>query len=215
MKVEVLKNINSANDAIAARNQEVLDKHNILAMNIMASPGAGKTSLILQTIKCLKKKLNIAVIEGDVASKIDADKINKEGIAVVQINVGSACSLEAQMISPALDKLPLDKMNLLFIENVGNLICPAEFTLGEHRKIVISSIPEGDDKPAKYPLMFTIADAVIINKIDLLPYLDYDLHNFTRTVKGINPEVKIFQVSCKTGEGIDEWCSWISSQIKE
>jgi hydrogenase nickel incorporation protein HypB len=215
MKVEVLKNITSANDAIAAKNQQVLDKHNILALNIMASPGAGKTSLILQTINCLKKKLNIAVIEGDVASKIDADRIDKEGIPVVQINVGSACSLEAQMISPALDKLPLDKANLLFIENVGNLICPAEFALGEHRKVVISSIPEGDDKPEKYPLMFTLADVVIINKIDLLPHLEFDLHNFTKTVNGLNPRVKIFQVSCKTGQGIDEWCSWISSQIKK
>ncbi len=215
MKVEILKNITSANDAIAAQNQQVLDKHNILALNIMASPGAGKTSLILQTINCLKGKLNISVIEGDVASRIDADKIDKEGIPVVQINVGSACSLEAQMITPALDKLPLDKVNLLFIENVGNLICPAEFALGEHRKVVISSIPEGDDKPAKYPLMFTLADVVIINKIDLLPHLEFDLHNFTKTVKGINPKVKIFQVSCNTGQGIDEWCSWISSQIKK
>ena len=168
-----------------------------------------------QDNKLQKKKLNIAVIEGDVASKIDADRIGKEGIPVVQINVGSACSLEAQMISPALDKLPLDKVNLLFIENVGNLICPAEFALGEHRKVVISSIPEGDDKPAKYPLMFTLADVVIINKIDLLPHLEFDLHNFNKTVKGINPKVKIFQVSCKTGQGIDEWCSWISSQIKK
>jgi hydrogenase nickel incorporation protein HypB len=214
MKVEVLKSITSANDAIAAQNQQVLDKHNILALNIMASPGAGKTSLILQTISRLKKDLKIAVVEGDVASKIDADKIDKVGIPVVQINVGSSCSLEAHMIGPALEKLPLKKVSLLFIENVGNLICPAEFALGEHKKVVISSIPEGDDKPAKYPLMFTLADVVIINKLDLLPHLEFDLANFRRTIKGLNPKAEIFEVSCKTGEGVDAWCSWILSQVK-
>jgi len=162
MKIEVLKDITSANDAIAAQNRQALDKHRILTLNLMSSPGAGKTSLILQTIDRLKNELKLAVIEGDVASKIDADKIDKEGIPVVQINTGASCSLEAQMIGPALDKLPLENIDLLFIENVGNLICPAEFALGEHKKVVISSIPEGDDKPTKYPLMFTEADAVVI-----------------------------------------------------
>jgi len=215
MKVQVLKNITSANDAIAAQNQQVLDKHNTLALNIMASPGAGKTSVILQTIACLKDKLGIAVIEGDVASKIDADKIDKEGVPVVQINVGASCALEAQMIGKALDKLPLKKVELLFIENIGNLICPAELELGEHRKVVISSVPEGDDKPAKYPLMFTIADVVIINKVDLLPHLEFDLESFRNTIKGLNPDVKIFEVSCKTGDGIGEWCSWLLSQAEK
>ncbi len=215
MKVEILKNITSANDAIAAQNQQVLDKHNVLALNIMASPGAGKTSLILQAINHLKQKTSIAVIEGDVASKIDADKIDKEGIPVVQINVGASCSLEAHMIGPALNKLPLAKVNLLFIENIGNLICPAEFALGEHRKVVISSITEGDDKPVKYPLMFTLADVVIINKIDLLPHLEFGLENFRKAIKGLNPKTKIFEVSCKTGEGIDAWCSWLLAQVKK
>jgi len=215
MKVEVLKGITSANDAIAARNRQVLDKHKVVALNIMSSPGAGKTSLILQTIDRLKSKLKLAVIEGDVASKIDADKIDERGIPVLQINVGASCSLEAQMITPALDKLPLENIDLLFIENVGNLICPAEFALGEHKKVVIPSIPEGDDKPTKYPLMFTEADAVVINKLDLLPHLEFDLISFRKAIEGLNPSCKIFEVSCKTGTGIDDWCSWLSAEVKK
>lgn len=215
MKIELLKDITSANDAIAAQNRQVLDKHKILTLNLMSSPGAGKTSLILQTIDRLKNELKLAVIEGDVASKIDADKIDKQGIPVIQINVGASCSLEAQMITPALDKLPLENIDLLFIENVGNLICPAEFALGEHKKVVISSIPEGDDKPTKYPLMFTEADAVVINKLDLLPHLQFDVTGFRKTIEGLNPKVKIFEVSCKTGAGIDAWCSWISTEARK
>ena len=215
MKIEVLKNITSANDAIAAGNKQILDNNKTTALNIMASPGAGKTSFILQTINHLRNNIKIAVIEGDVASKIDADKIDKEGIPVIQINVGGSCSLEAQMITPALEKLPLQNTDLLFIENVGNLICPAEFALGEHKKVVISSIPEGDDKPAKYPLMFTEADVVIINKLDLLPYVEFDLAGFHKAIEGLNPEVKMFEVSCKTGEGIDTWCSWILSETRK
>jgi len=214
MKVKVLKDITSANDAIAAQNKQILDRHGILALNLMSSPGAGKTSLILNTINRLKNELKLAVIEGDVASKIDADKIDKQGIPVIQINTGASCSLEARMIGPALDRLPLKRINLLFIENVGNLICPAEFALGEHKKVVISSIPEGDDKPAKYPLMFTEADVVVINKLDLLPYVEFDLSSFRKAIKGLNPEAKIFEVSCKTGDGIDAWCSWISTAVK-
>jgi len=215
MKIEVLKNITSANDTIAARNKQVLDRHKVFALNCMSSPGAGKTSLILQTIDCLRSELKLAVIEGDVASKIDADKIDEQGIPVVQINTGAACSLEAQMITPSLDKLPLENIDLLFIENVGNLICPAEFALGEHKKVVISSIPEGDDKPTKYPLMFSEADVIVINKIDLLPHIDFDVASFRKAVEGLNPDVKIFVVSCKTGDGIDAWCSWVLSEAKK
>ena len=210
MKVEVLKSITSANDAIAAQNRQVLEKNAIFTINLMSSPGAGKTSLILQTIEHLRNKLKLAVIEGDVASKIDADKIDEQGIPVVQINVGGSCSLEAHMIGPALERLPLKDIDVLFIENVGNLICPAEFALGEHKKVVISSIPEGDDKPAKYPLMFTEADVVIMNKLDLVRHLEFDMLNFRKVIKGLNPEVKIIEVSCKTGQGIEDWCSWIS-----
>lgn len=214
MKIKVLKNITSANDAIAAQNRKLLDAHRILAFNIMSSPGAGKTSLILSTIQHLRAKLKIAVIEGDIASKIDADKIDKQGIPVVQINTGGSCSLEAHMITSALNKLPLKNIDLLFIENVGNLICPASFNLGEHKKIVISSIAEGDDKPAKYPVMFSLADVVIINKIDLLPLQEFDLSGFRKKITSLNPEVTIFEVSCKTGQGIESWCSWLLAEAK-
>ena len=213
MKIPILKNITSANDSIAAKNRQVLDKHGILTINLMSSPGAGKTSLILQTIKHLGNKLQLAVIEGDVASKIDADRIGKEGIPVVQINTGGSCSLEAHMIGTALEKLPLGKINVLIIENVGNLICPAAFALGEHKKVVIASIPEGDDKPAKYPVIFAEADALIINKLDLKPHVDFDLPRFRKLIEGLNPGVKIFEVSCKTGEGIAAWCAWIASHL--
>ena len=215
MKVEILKSITSANDAIAAQNKQVLDKDGVFTINLMSSPGSGKTSLILQTINNLRGKLKLAVIEGDVASKIDAERISEEGVPAIQINVGGSCSLEAHMIGPALDKLPLSDTDVLFIENVGNLICPAEFELGEHRKVVISSIPEGDDKPTKYPLMFTEADVVIINKVDLSPLLEFDIDGFKKVVEGLNPDVKIFEVSCKTGDGIDAWCSWIAGETKK
>jgi hydrogenase nickel incorporation protein HypB len=209
MKVEVLKNISNANDAIAGKNKEALNKSGVTAVNIMSSPGAGKTSLILKTIESLRSKMKMAVIEGDVASKVDADRINKEGITALQINVGGSCSLEAQMITSALDKLDLKNIDLLMIENVGNLICPAEFDLGEHVKVVITSLPEGDDKPIKYPLMFTESDAVLINKVDLAPYMDFDINNFRKVVTGLNPDITIFEVSAKTGKGIDQWCQWL------
>lgn len=214
MEIKVLQNILGANEAIAAQNRQLLDEHKIAAINFMSSPGAGKTSLLLQTIKNLKSKVKIGVIEGDVASKLDSDKIKGEGVAVIQISTGSSCSLEAHMISLALKDLPLTNIDLLFIENVGNLICPAEFALGEHKKVVISSVPEGDDKPTKYPLMFTETDVVVINKLDLLPYVDFNLNNFRRALKGVNPKVKIFEVSCKTGEGLRNWYSWLLSEVK-
>lgn len=214
-RIKVLKNISSANDAIAAQNRELLDSYKILAVNLMSSPGAGKTSLILSTIAHLRHRLRLAVIEGDIASRIDADRIGKEGIPVVQINTGGSCSLEAHMVTNALEKLPLKTIELLFIENVGNLICPAGFSLGEHRKVVVSSIAEGDDKPAKYPIMFSLADAVVINKIDLLPLQEFDLTGFRKKVTGLNPKVTIFEVSCKTGQGIEPWCSWLLEQLQD
>ncbi len=214
MRIRVLKNITSANDAIAAQNKDLLDSYHIIAINLMSSPGAGKTSVILQTIQYLRNKLRFAVIEGDIASKIDADKIDKQGIPVVQINTGGGCSLEAHMITSALKKLPLKNIDLLFIENVGNLVCPAGFALGEHKKVVISSIAEGDDKPIKYPIMFSLADAVVINKIDLLPLQEFDLVGFRKKITDLNPETTIFEVSCKSGEGIDNWCSWVLRQVQ-
>ena len=215
MEVKVLQDILSANDGIARRNQNLLDEHGILTINIMSSPGAGKTSLILQIISGLKQKVRIGVIEGDVASSVDADKVHEQGVAVVQINTAGGCHLDANMIENALNNLPLEDIDLLLIENVGNLICPAEFALGEHKRVMLLSLPEGDDKPYKYPLMFTEADVVLINKIDLLPYLEFNIPAFHKTVIGLNPAAKILQVSCKTDEGLAEWFSWLLDEIRK
>jgi len=216
-RIEVIQNILEANETIASRNQQLLDEHRISAVNIMSSPGAGKTSVILQTLAKLKGRLNVAVIEGDVASTIDAEKVQSEAKAVVQINTRNmpeSCSLIAAMIDSALKAMSLDNIGLILIENVGNLICPSEFALGEHKRVVISSLPEGDDKPIKYPLIFVDADAVIINKMDLLPYVDFDIAAFRRSIIRLNPEAEIFEVSCKTGEGVERWCSWILEQVE-
>ena len=215
MEIKVLQDILSANDGIARRNQDRLDKHGILTINVMSSPGAGKTSLILQTISNLKQKTRIAVIEGDIASSLDADKVHKQGVEVVQINTAGGCHLDANMTESALNNLPLGDIDLLLIENVGNLVCPAEFALGEHKRVMLLSLPEGDDKPYKYPLMFTEADVVLVNKIDLLPYLEFDIPAFHKAVNGLNPKVKIFQVSCKTGEGLEDWFLWLQDEIKK
>ncbi len=213
MEIKVLKDILSANEQIAERNRQLLDSKGVFAVNLMSSPGAGKTSLILETIKGLKGETRIGVIEGDLSSSIDAETIGKEGIPVIQINTGGGCHLDANMIANALSNMPLQDIELLFIENVGNLVCPAQFALGEHKKVLISSIPEGDDKPFKYPLMFHKVDAVLINKIDLLPYLNFDTRAFSQAVSGINEKVKLFQISCATGQGIQEWLSWLLTQI--
>lgn len=213
MEIKVLKDILSANEQIAERNRQLLDSKGVFAVNLMSSPGAGKTSLILETIRRLKGKTRIGVIEGDVSSSLDAETIGKEGVPVIQINTGGGCHLDANMLSSSLNNLPLQNIELLLIENVGNLICPAEFALGEHKKVLISSIPEGDDKPFKYPLMFHKADAVLINKIDLLPYLKFDTGAFSKAIKGINEKVEIFQISCATNQGIQEWVSWLLTQM--
>ena len=216
-KIEVIQNVLEANETIASRNRQLLDEHKVFAINIMSAPGAGKTSLILQTLARLKGRLNIAVIEGDVASTVDAEKVQSEAKAVVQINTRNmpeSCSLMAAMIESALNDMPLDNIDLILIENVGNLICPAEFNLGEHKRVVISSLPEGDDKPVKYPLIFIDAGAVIINKMDLLPHVDFDIATFRRSVAGLNPKAEIFELSCKTSDGIERWCSWVLEQVE-
>ena len=213
MEIKVLKDILGANEQIAQTNRQLLDSSKVFAVNLMSSPGAGKTSLILQTLKRLKGKTRIGVIEGDISSSLDAEVIGKEGVPVVQINTGGECHLDANMTHSALGNVPLQDIELLLVENVGNLVCPAEFALGEHKKVLISSIPEGDDKPFKYPLMFHTVDAVLINKIDLLPYVKFDVGAFSRAIKGINEKVAIFQISCATGQGIEEWVSWLLTQI--
>ncbi|MFC2012162.1 hydrogenase nickel incorporation protein HypB [Chloroflexota bacterium] len=212
--ITIKEDILGANEEKAEKNRKLLDKNGILMVNIMSSPGSGKTSLILQTISNIKKKARIAVIEGDIASTIDADKVSEQGIPAVQINTGGGCHLDANMIEQALDNLPLENIDLVFIENVGNLICPAEFALGDHRRVMLLSTPEGDDKPYKYPIMFSDADVVLLNKIDLSPLLDFDVDSFTSAVKGLNSKAKIFQVSCKTGQGLEEWFSWLESQME-
>ncbi len=215
MEVKVLQNILGANEAIAKKNREHLDSHGILAINIMSSPGAGKTSLILRTIEQLKNAARIGVIEGDIASRIDADRVSREGVPAVQINTAGGCHLDANMTENALNSLPVDNIDLVLIENVGNLVCPAEFALGEHRKVMLLSVPEGDDKPYKYPLMFSLADVVLVNKIDLLPYVNFNLAAFKQAVTGLNANARIFPVSCVSGEGLAAWYSWLTGELEQ
>jgi hydrogenase nickel incorporation protein HypB len=212
--ITVGEDILSANEEKSGQNKNLLAAHKVMTVNIMSSPGAGKTSTIMSTINRLKAELKMAVIEGDVASSVDAEKINAMGIPVVQINTGGGCHLDANMVEGALSNLPLQDTDLLFIENVGNLICPNAFTLGEDRRVLISSMPEGDDKPLKYPAMFADSDVVMLNKIDLQPHLDFDMEAFQKTITGLNPDVILFPLSCKTGEGMEAWFSWLESEVK-
>jgi hydrogenase nickel incorporation protein HypB len=198
-----------ANDRLALRNRARLDEHGVRAINIMASPGAGKTSLILATARLLGDRLRIGVIEGDLASSVDADKVRAVGLPAVQINTGGGCHLDAIQVGQALAQLPLDDLDLVLIENVGNLVCPVSFALGEHIRLAISSVPEGDDKPLKYPTIFANVDALVISKIDLLPYVPFDMAEFQRLARGLNPEIAIMPLSCVTGEGLDAWAEWL------
>jgi hydrogenase nickel incorporation protein HypB len=213
-KVEVITQILNANDLTAQENQALLKSHHVLAVNLMASPGAGKTSLILHTAKALSGRVRLGVIEGDVASRIDADRVASADIPVIQINTGGECHLDALTVQKALKTLPLDEIDILVIENVGNLICPVEFRLGEEIRVVVASIPEGDDKPYKYPGIFTAVDAVVLNKIDLAPYVDFKLDAMREGVVRLNPRATIFELSCRTGEGIAMWAEWLESLWK-
>ena len=216
-KIEIVQNILDANNATAESNRATLDNHSCAAINVMAAPGAGKTSFILRTLDLLRPDIRVGVIEGDVASTVDAEKVQNAADAVVQINTRNmpeSCALVADMVDEALKKLPLAELDLIIIENVGNLICPTEFNLGEDRKIVITSTPEGDDKPLKYPMIFTDADAIIINKIDLIPYVDFDIDKFKSSVRQMNFSVPFFEVSCKTGAGMAEWLQWLRQQLQ-
>ncbi len=213
MEIKVMKDILVNNNLVAEENAKTFKDKGIFVLNLMASPGAGKTSFILKTIEELSNSFKIAVIEGDIASKIDAEKIKERGIPAIQINTGGACHLDASMIKNALDFLDLSQIELLIIENVGNLVCPVEFKLGENLKVVVLSIPEGDDKPLKYPLIFSEANALILNKTDLLSYSDFDIDKLKEVVRGMNREVKIFEASCKDGKGIKDWSDWLKGQI--
>jgi hydrogenase nickel incorporation protein HypB len=212
MRIPVEREILSANDQVAADNRATLKAAGVLTLNLMASPGAGKTSLILATVARLPTGWRPAVIEGDLASSIDADRIAAHGIPVTQINTGGSCHLDAPMVRAALPKLPAGEYDLLFIENVGNLVCPAEFDLGADLAVVVASTPEGHDKPYKYPGMFARADAVVLNKADLLEVFDFDAAYFGRGVAMVNPEVPQFEVSCRTGIGMDAWVNWLVDQ---
>jgi hydrogenase nickel incorporation protein HypB len=209
MKIPVVKEILNANDQVAAENRSAFDAAGVFVLNLMASPGAGKTSLILSTVDRLPGEIRSGVIEGDLASTIDADTIAARGIPVVQINTGGNCHLDAPMVRTALPDLPLDELNLLFIENVGNLVCPAGFALGADLAVVVASVPEGHDKPYKYPGMFASADAVVLNKADLLEVFEFDVDYFRRGLEMVNPGVPFFIVSCRTGDGVEDWTTWL------
>jgi len=204
----------SANDRIADRNREMLDQLGAYAINIMASPGAGKTSFILKMLEALNGRLKLGVIEGDLATSIDAEKAIAAGLPAVQINTGGECHLDAVMLADALPALPLKDLDLVMVENVGNLVCPANFQIGTHLNVLIASIPEGDDKPYKYPSMYRGMQVLIINKVDLLPYVPFNMDYFKKGVEILNPGVAIFPVSCKTGENMDAWVDWLVKKVK-
>jgi len=214
-QITIVEKILDANDRLANENRQRFNQEDIFAINLMASPGAGKTSFILKTIEALiDANVKMGVIEGDTAPvTIDSDKIAAAGIPAVQINSGGSCHLDAVMIENAMDQIPLQELDLVIVENIGNLICPAAFDLGTHSNILIASIPEGDDKPYKYPNIYRGLDVLIINKIDLLPYIDFDMDYFTRGVEMLNPGIKTFTVSCKTGEGLENWLTWLKSKL--
>lgn len=211
--VQVLENMLVGNDQAAARNRERLDAAGILAVNLMAAPGAGKTSLIVRTIEALHGCARVGVIEGDIAGVIDTEKVLAAGACdALQINTGGNCHLEAGMVDRALDDLDLSGIDILVVENVGNLVCPTHWALGEHLKLCLVGAAEGHDKPVKYPEMFAISDAIVLNKIDLIDLVDFDLNLFTESVRALNPRAPIFEVSCRTGAGLAAWTDWLMEE---
>ncbi|HEY9160942.1 MAG TPA: hydrogenase nickel incorporation protein HypB [Desulfomonilia bacterium] len=214
MKISVVRNVLDANERIAQENRKLFDEKRIFVINLMSGPGAGKTSLVEKTILALKDRYRIAVIEGDIQDTHDADRVAALGVPAVQINTGTACHLDGNMIRDAFPGLDMDKIDLLIVENVGNLVCPAEFKMGENFKAMLLSTPEGADKPSKYPLMFQESKALIINKMDLMPYVSFDLERARRDALGLNNGLKIFEVSCKTGDGLHTWFEWLNEQIE-
>ena len=212
-RVAVVENILGANERLAQSNRARLDQAGVYALNFMASPGAGKTSLIERTVQALAGEMRLAVVDGDIATSLDADRAAAAGARAVQINTGGDCHLDAVMVQQALSQLDLEDIDLLIVENVGNLVCPASFALGTHKSVLIASIPEGDDKPYKYPAMYRGVDALVINKIDLLPYIDFDMDFFRRGVEALNPGLVTFELSCRTGEGLPAWLDWLREEV--
>lgn len=209
MRINVVSKILEANERIAAENRALFDRSGTYVVNLMSGPGAGKTSLLARTIPALDGSLRLGVIEGDIQGTADAELIGGLGVPVVQINTGGACHLDANMIGEAVRDIPLGEIDVLVIENVGNLVCPAEFNVGEDMKVMVLGVTEGHDKPLKYPLMFQESSALVINKMDLRPHLDVDVEKIRRDALSLNPSLRIFEVSCKTGEGIEEWTAWL------
>ncbi|MBM7870433.1 hydrogenase nickel incorporation protein HypB [Clostridium pascui] len=208
---KVLKN----NDSIAAKNRRLLNEKGVFTINLLGSPGSGKTSVLEQIIKLTKEKINMAVIEGDLYTTKDAERIEKQGVDVVQVNTGGACHLDASMVEEALEEINVNQLHLLVIENVGNLVCPASFDLSEDMKVIVMSVTEGNDKPLKYPAMFQRSKILILNKMDMIKLTNFDMEEFYTDAKSINGDIKIFEVSCTTGEGIDNLCDYIKSMINQ
>jgi hydrogenase nickel incorporation protein HypB len=212
--INIKESILSDNRNLASQIREELKNNRVFMLNMMASPGAGKTSLILETLRRLKDKYRFVVIEGDIESQIDADQVAAVGVPAVQLRTGGACHLDAPMLKEALDTLQLQALDAVLVENIGNLVCPAEFDVGESRKVVVLSVPEGDDKALKYPFIFSVCDVLVISKTDYLEISDFDPDLLINQVRRINPAIRVFKTSSKTGEGLDQWCSWLSDQIK-
>lgn len=216
-RVAVLESILSENDRIATANRNDLAAHGVRAINVMSSPGAGKTALLKRTLVTMGEELRVGVVEGDIATSLDADELGGLGAAISLVNTsagfGGECHLDAVMVRAGLSRLPLDEIDLLFIENVGNLVCPAEFDVGEHAKAMVYSVTEGEEKPLKYPVMFRAADVVVVNKVDLLPHLDFDLDAFLANLRDINPGATVIQTSARTGEGVSQWCTWLRDAL--
>ena len=215
IKVPVVRNILQANERLAAANRKRFDEAGIFVFNLMSSPGAGKTSLLEKTVDGLADRIKMAVIEGDLQCSFDAERIQRKGVQAVQINTDGGCHLDGNMIQIALESLNLNDLDLLIIENVGNLVCPAEFNLGEHEKVMILSVTEGDDKPSKYPLMFQLTSVLLVNKVDLLPYIDCDVAKIRERARQINARQQVFEISCRTGQGLPAWFSWVEQKVKE
>lgn len=211
-RIPVVEDILSANDQLAERNRSRLDETGVFGINIMASPGAGKTSLIIATYERLKNDLRIGMINGDIATSLDADRASAAGMDAVQVNTGGECHLDAVMLSSALPHMPLADLDLLIVENVGNLVCPASFKLGTHASVLVASLPEGDDKPYKYPGMYRGVDVLVLNKLDLAPYVRFDMDFFRKGVEILNPGLVTFPISCTTGEGLGAWTDWLKGK---
>jgi hydrogenase nickel incorporation protein HypB len=212
MEIKLVKDILEANEVIAAQNRAFFTEHGVYVVNLMGSPGAGKTTLLERTIEGLKVRRKIAVIEGDIATSRDAERIAAHAIQVVQINTGGECHLDGNMVRGGLGQLDLDGIDLIVVENVGNLVCPAEFNIGEDAKVMICSVTEGDDKPLKYPLMFQVSSILLLNKIDLLPHVAFDLERFRADALKVNPRLEIMPLSCSTGEGLESWLKWLGGR---